>query len=180
MRYSNLAILVQSTKITNSRTPQAAPKSVAITRAMPRHPRGASQRHPDRKIFLEPALNRFLVRCDRGVVQHSHQRNTHMFTKSIIRASGLGLVTALMMATGATGASAKQCHPYGTIIGSAGVAIKSDTAKKFARINWRVKVRSIATLGTAYTDWGRAEGRKYNCHKKRGTWRCSAVARPCR
>ncbi len=103
-----------------------------------------------------------------------------MFNQSIIRASGFGLAAALLMSIGSVGAQAKQCHPFSPIAATAGVAIKNDTAKKFARINWRVKVRSIATLGTAYTDWGKAEERRYNCRKKRGTWRCSAVGRPCR
>jgi hypothetical protein len=87
--------------------------------------------------------------------------------------------TALL--TGMSGsAEAKTCWPFGTIIATAGIAIKNDTAKKYARINWRVKVRATATLGMSWDDWGLAEQRDYNCVKKLGTWRCSAVAQPCR
>ena len=91
------------------------------------------------------------------------------------------LVLAAAILVGPTaGAQAKTCWPYGTVIATAGIAVKNSTAKKFARINWRVKVREIATLGNAYTNWDLAENRDYNCQKKLGTWRCSAVAKPCR
>lgn len=103
-----------------------------------------------------------------------------MFKKSAISATGLGLGVMLLMSGFATSAHAKSCWPYGKITATAGIAVKNSTAKKFARINWRVKVRSIATLGTAYTNWGLAVERSYNCKKKWGTWRCNATARPCR
>lgn len=83
-------------------------------------------------------------------------------------------------ATVSTPAQAKTCHPYDRIIATAGIAVKKDNAKRNGRVHWRSKVRAIGTLGTAYTDWGLAVERDYNCKKKRGTWRCSAVARPCR
>jgi hypothetical protein len=83
-------------------------------------------------------------------------------------------------ASAPTPAHAKACFPYGTVIATAGIAVKNDSAKQLARVNWRVKVRSIATLGTANTDWGIAVERDYHCQKKLGTWRCSAEARPCR
>lgn len=89
-------------------------------------------------------------------------------------------LAAAILAGQSAGAQAKTCWPYGTVIATAGIAIKKDTARKFARINWRVKVRAIATLGNAYTNWDLAENRDYNCRKKLGTWRCSAVATPCR
>ena len=89
------------------------------------------------------------------------------------------LATAILVGPTAS-AQAKTCWPYGTVIATAGVAVKQSTSKKFARINWRVKVRAIATLGNAYTNWDLAENRDYNCQKKLGTWRCSAVATPCR
>jgi hypothetical protein len=85
----------------------------------------------------------------------------------------------LIMCTGAS-AEAKTCWPYGKVIATAGIAVSQSTAKKYGRINWRVKVRAGATLGTAYTNWDLAEQRDYNCVKKWGTWRCSAVAQPCR
>ena len=87
--------------------------------------------------------------------------------------------TALLAGMSAS-AEAKTCWPFGTIIATAGIAIKNDTAKKYARINWRVKVRATATLGMSWDDWDLAEQRHYNCEKKLGTWRCSAVAQPCR
>jgi hypothetical protein len=87
---------------------------------------------------------------------------------------------ALLLVVTSVGADAKTCWPYGTVTATAGIAVQNSTAKKYARINWRVKVRAIATLGTAYTNWDLAEQRDYNCIKKLGTWRCSAVARPCR
>ena len=93
--------------------------------------------------------------------------------------AGVALAATMVVAS-APGAQAKTCWPYGTVIATAGIAIKNSTAKKFARINWRVKVRAIATLGNAYTNWDLAENRDYNCQKKLGTWRCSAVATPCR
>jgi hypothetical protein len=89
-------------------------------------------------------------------------------------------LAAAILAGQSAGAQAKTCWPYGTVIATAGIAIKKDTARKFARINWRVKVRAIATLGNSYTNWDLAENRDYNCQKKLGTWRCSAVATPCR
>ena len=90
------------------------------------------------------------------------------------------VLAAAILAGQSAGAQAKTCWPHGTVIATAGIAIKKDTARKFARINWRVKVRAIATLGNAYTNWDLAENRDYNCQKKLGTWRCSAVAKPCR
>ncbi len=92
----------------------------------------------------------------------------------------LTVIGLLLAAGAATPATAKTCFPYGTVTATTGIAIKKDTAHKFARINWRVKVRAIATLGTAYDDWGLANERDYNCKKKLGTWRCNATARPCR
>lgn len=80
----------------------------------------------------------------------------------------------------ANDAEAKSCWAFGTVTATAGIAVKKDTAEKYARINWRVKVRAIATLGTAYDDWSLAEQRSYNCAKKLGTWRCNATAQPCR
>ncbi len=97
-----------------------------------------------------------------------------------IRPLFAGLVAFVVSATLPGIAEAKTCWPYGTVTATAGIAIKNDTAKKFARINWRTKVRAIATLGTAYDDWGVATQRDYNCAKKLGTWRCNAVAKPCR
>lgn len=96
--------------------------------------------------------------------------------------SGAGLFLAVVMglSTIGTSAHAKTCWPYGKITATAGIAVKQSTAKKFARINWWVKVRAIATLGTAYDNWGIAVERSYNCKKKWGTWRCNATARPCR
>lgn len=93
--------------------------------------------------------------------------------------AGLASIIALI-ALGATSAQAKTCWPYGTITATAGIAIKQSTAKKFARINWRVKVRASATAGNGYTDWGLAVNRQYHCEKKHGTWRCNAEATPCR
>lgn len=102
-----------------------------------------------------------------------------MSTKSIAAKSAFAI--AALIAMGAFGsAQAKVCWPYGTVTATAGIAIKKSTAEKFARINWRTKVRAIATLGTAYDNWGIAEQRSYNCQKKLGTWRCNATARPCR
>lgn len=98
--------------------------------------------------------------------------------KKVTTAGSASLIALLML--GATSAQAKTCWPYGTVIATAGIAVKQSTAKKFARINWRVKVRAIATLGTGYTDWGLAINREYHCQKKLGTWRCSAEATPCR
>ena len=103
-----------------------------------------------------------------------------IFKISLPVAIAIAAVALVANTTAPTPAQAKTCHPYGTIIATAGIAVKNDNAKKNARVNWRVKVRSIATLGTAYTDWGLAVERGYNCEKKLGTWRCSAVARPCR
>ncbi len=93
-------------------------------------------------------------------------------------AAALAVVSVPLL--GASGAEAKTCFPYGTVIATAGIAVKKSNSKKYARITWRVKVRAGATLGTAYTDWGLAEERQYHCKKKLGTWRCSAEARPCR
>jgi hypothetical protein len=90
------------------------------------------------------------------------------------------LLAAAILVGPTAGAQAKTCWPYGTVIATAGIAVKQSTARNFARINWRVKVRAIVTLGTAYTNWDLAENRDYNCRKKLGTWRCSAVATPCR
>jgi hypothetical protein len=90
------------------------------------------------------------------------------------------LLAAAMLVGPTAGAQAKTCWPYGTVIATAGIAVKQSTARNFARINWRVKVRAIARLGNAYTNWDLAENRDYNCQKKLGTWRCSAVATPCR
>lgn len=93
--------------------------------------------------------------------------------------AGLASVIA-MIALGTSSAHAKTCWPYGTITATAGIALKNTTAKKFSRINWRVKVRAVATAGTAYADWGLAVNRRYHCEKKLGTWRCNAEATPCR
>ena len=90
------------------------------------------------------------------------------------------VLAAAIFAGQSAGAQAKTCWPFGTIIATAGIAGKNTTAKKYGRINWRVKVRATATAGTAYTNWDLAENRDYNCQKKLGTWRCSAVATPCR
>lgn len=103
-----------------------------------------------------------------------------MSTKSIAAKSGLILASVALATAYASSAYAKTCWPFGTVIATAGIAIKQDTAKKYARINWRVKVRAGATLGTAYTNWDLAEKREYHCIKKLGTWRCSAEAQPCR
>jgi hypothetical protein len=92
----------------------------------------------------------------------------------------LFLAVFISLTTVGTSAHAKTCWPYGKITATAGIAVKKDTAKKYGRINWRVKVRAIATLGTAYDNWGLAVERSYNCKKKLGTWRCNATARPCR
>jgi hypothetical protein len=100
---------------------------------------------------------------------------------SMAATSSTGILTAALLVTlGSSSAQAKTCWPFGTIIATAGVAVKQDTAKKFARINWRVKVRATATAGTAYTNWDLANNRQYHCVKKLGTWRCSAEATPCR
>jgi hypothetical protein len=96
------------------------------------------------------------------------------------RICGSFVLAAAVLIGPTAGAQAKTCWPYGTIIATAGIAVKNSTAKKFGRINWRVKVRATATAGTAYTNWDLAENRDYNCQKKLGTWRCSAVATPCR
>lgn len=103
-----------------------------------------------------------------------------MFKKYSYPALGLFMAVFLSSASLGTNAHAKTCWPYGKITATAGIAVKKDTAKKFGRINWRVKVRAIATLGTAYDNWGLAVERSYNCKKKYGTWRCNATARPCR
>jgi hypothetical protein len=103
-----------------------------------------------------------------------------MSTKSVVAKSSLLLIATVLTAGFASNAHAKTCWPYGTVTATAGIAIKQDTAKKYARINWRVKVRAIATLGTAYDNWDLAEQRQYHCQKKLGTWRCNAEARPCR
>lgn len=94
----------------------------------------------------------------------------------------IGLLLGVMLMTAAAGspAHAKTCFPYGKITATAGIAVSKNTAKMYGRINWRVKVRAIATLGTAYDNWGLAVERSYNCKKKWGTWRCNATARPCR
>lgn len=94
-------------------------------------------------------------------------------------AIGAVLVSGTLMSV-STPAFAKSCFPYGKVTATAGIAVKKSTSEKFARINWRVKVRAGATLGTAYTNWGLAVERSYNCKKKWGTWRCNATARPCR
>lgn len=103
-----------------------------------------------------------------------------MFKKLSYPALGLFMAVFLSSVSFGTSAHAKSCWPYGKITATAGIAVKKDTAKKYGRINWRVKVRAIATLGTAYDDWGIAVERSYNCQKKYGTWRCNATARPCR
>lgn len=103
-----------------------------------------------------------------------------MSIKSVIGTTGAALGMIILMSAASTGAQAKTCFPYGKVTATAGIAVKKSTSKKFARINWRVKVRAGATLGTAYTNWGIAEERNYNCKKKLGTWRCNATARPCR
>ena len=103
-----------------------------------------------------------------------------IFGISVPAAVAVAVIAFTATTAAPTPAEAKTCHPYGTIIATAGIGVKNDTAKKFARVNWRTKVRSIATLGTAYTDWGLAVERDYHCQKKAGTWRCSAEARPCR
>jgi hypothetical protein len=100
-----------------------------------------------------------------------------MRTRSKRGLIGAALALASVLASSA---HAKSCWPFGTIIATAGIAIQQDTARKFARINWRVKVRATATAGTAYTNWDLAEQRQYHCRKKLGTWRCSAEAQPCR
>jgi hypothetical protein len=102
-----------------------------------------------------------------------------MLSHRKLATAGLASVIA-MIALGTPSAHAKTCWPYGTIIATAGIAVKKNTAEKFSRINWRVKVRAVATAGTAYTDWGLAVNREYHCKKKLGTWRCSAEATPCR
>src|SRR5262245_25761293 len=103
-----------------------------------------------------------------------------MMRMSTTRNICCALATTALLAGTSASAEAKTCWPFGTIIATAGIAIKQDTAKKYGRINWRVKVRATATAGTAYTNWDLAEQRDYNCEKKLGTWRCSAVAQPCR
>jgi len=94
--------------------------------------------------------------------------------------SALIFSAVALMATYGSSAHAKTCWPFGTITATAGIAVKQSTARKYARINWRVKVRATATAGTAYTNWDLAEQRDYHCIKKLGTWRCSAEAQPCR
>ena len=103
-----------------------------------------------------------------------------MIALKTIQKATLCLGAIVFMNTMVSQAQAKTCFPYGKITATAGIAVKKDTAKKFGRINWRVKVRAIATLGTAYDNWGLAVERSYNCKKKWGTWRCNATARPCR
>lgn len=103
-----------------------------------------------------------------------------MMKKLTLGASAFMLSVFILAAGFSPKAEAKTCWPYGKITATAGIAAKNSTAKKFARINWRVKIRAIATLGTAYDNWGLAVERSYNCKKKWGTWRCNATARPCR
>jgi len=103
-----------------------------------------------------------------------------IFGVSVPAAMAVAALAVFATTATPTPAHAKACFPYGTVIATAGIAVKNDSAKKLARVNWRVKVRAIATLGTGYTDWGIAEEREYHCQKKAGTWRCSAEARPCK
>lgn len=112
-------------------------------------------------------------------------KNIKGFEQSSGKFSGATLIFSLMLVTGSmislsAPAHAKSCFPYGKVTATAGIAVKKSTSQKYARINWRVKVRAVATLGTAYTNWDLAVERSYNCKKKLGTWRCNATARPCR
>ena len=57
-------------------------------------------------------------------------------------------------------------------------AFTRDNAKRNARIQWRMTIRS--KYGSRYSDWAFARYRGYQCHKKWGRQRCRAIAQPCR
>lgn len=60
------------------------------------------------------------------------------------------------------------------------LATKLDKAKQRARGAWELKVNRLDGLATnAWNDWANAHERSYSCHKKAGTYRCKATARPC-
>ena len=58
-----------------------------------------------------------------------------MSTKPVVVKSSLLLVAVLLAGVFASTAHAKTCWPYGTVATTAGIAVKQDTAKKYARIN---------------------------------------------
>jgi hypothetical protein len=49
----------------------------------------------------------------------------------------------------------------------------------YARIHWRERVRWLMPWSWGQADWDQAKQRSYSCHKKLGTWRCTASAIPC-
>jgi hypothetical protein len=88
-----------------------------------------------------------------------------MLRRLLVGHSRPALGAAILLVVTSVSAEAKTCWPYGTVIATARIAVKNSTAKKYVRINWRAKVRSIATLGTAYTNGDLAEQRDYNASK---------------
>ncbi|MCI4664135.1 MAG: hypothetical protein MRY74_05380 [Neomegalonema sp.] len=64
------------------------------------------------------------------------------------------------------------------VISGVGRSTKQSTAKKRARIKWRIKARLLH--GTRYDGWEDAINRSYSCSKKWGVWRCRARGKPCR
>jgi hypothetical protein len=65
------------------------------------------------------------------------------------------------------------------ITGRAGIAVKKSKAKTRARRKWAYDAKRA--YGYDFSGWQYAESgtKHYHCEKKAGTWRCSAVGRPC-
>jgi hypothetical protein len=88
-------------------------------------------------------------------------------------------VTVILSCAFAGQASAIQCRSWPTA-GWQGLAISKDKAKKRARSHWATRVLFTAGMGKKWNYWPAAIDKRYDCHKKHGTWRCVAAAKPCK
>jgi hypothetical protein len=93
-----------------------------------------------------------------------------------ILASAFVVLTPPTMARAADDLS---CRTF-PIVGRQSLRIKRSKVEGRARYMWEWDVLFKAGLGAKFAHWGQARDRHTDCHKKLGTWRCRAVARPCR
>jgi|LNFM01.1.fsa_nt_gb hypothetical protein len=97
--------------------------------------------------------------------------------RSAVIVLALASVGSTLMSAG--GARAATCAE--TAVSAKGeVASYKWLALVKARGNWRSKVRTIASLGGAYANYGRAEDQVERCISDQRTFVCTVTARPCR
>lgn len=65
------------------------------------------------------------------------------------------------------------------VTGATGRAFRKSTARLFARIKWRSRVRIAA--GKDFANWTCAINKTSDdCYKRAGLWRCRATGTPCK